>query len=113
MEIRDAGYRVWYEPQTATIYFEGAFRLSTKEYDPISDLLQKVVDQGPARLTLHVKELEFLNSSGINALYKFVIAVRKKGDIHLSVRGTEAMSWQTKSLPNLRKFLPALDLQLK
>src|SRR5688500_4556893 len=106
LEVRDAGYRVWYEPKTQTVFFEGSLRLNTHEYEPIWSLLQEALSQAQKRLTLHVRELAFLNSSGINTLYKFAIALRKRGDVQLTIQASEKLSWQGKSLPNVKKFLP-------
>ena len=41
-EIKGQGYRVWYDPSSRTVHFEGVLRLSTSEYKPIEELLEKV-----------------------------------------------------------------------
>jgi hypothetical protein len=112
LEVRDAGYRVWFDPKTATVFFEGSLRLNTHEYEPIWGLLQESLAQSPERLTLHLRELAFLNSSGINTLYKFAIALRKQGGVKLTVLASSAISWQGKSLPNVKKFLPTAELAI-
>ncbi len=63
-------------------------------------------------MTLDVRALTFLNSSGINVLYKFAIATRKKGDLQLVVHGSKGIPWQGKSLPNLKKFNNNFELVL-
>lgn len=111
-DIKGPGYRVWFDPSSRTIHFEGVLRLSTSEYRPIEELLDRVL--GAARSSLHLRmtELNFLNSSGINVLYKFAIAARKKGDIELGVHASSGIPWQGKSLPNLKKFLPSIVITL-
>lgn len=74
--------------------------------------MDKVLLTEPRRITLDVRALNFLNSSGINVLYKFAIATRKKGDVQLVVRGSKSIPWQGKSLPNLKKFNSNFELVL-
>lgn len=111
LEVKDAGYRVWYEASTATVFFEGTLRLNAGDFAPISALLEAVVEEGPARITLHMKELRFLNSSGINTLYKFAIGLRKRGGVSLVVKSAPDVGWQSKSLPNLQRFLPGVIIE--
>ncbi|MBU0552304.1 hypothetical protein KKF91_20115 [Myxococcota bacterium] len=112
MEIKDAGYRVWYEPARQTIWFEGTLRLSTSEFTSISDLLEEVLALEPSELVLGMRGLRFLNSSGINTLYKFAIALRKRGGVQLVVQADSSVGWQTKSLPNLKRFLPGVRIEM-
>lgn len=111
-DIKGPGYRVWFDAPSHTLHFEGVLRLSTSEYKPIEDLLQQVLASSRAALRLRMTELNFLNSSGINVLYKFAIAARKKGDTELHVHAASSIPWQGKSLPNLKKFLPAIVITL-
>ncbi len=111
MEIKGGNYRVWYDADSVTVYFEGILRLGgVEEYQPIEDLLDKVLASEPKKVTLDVRALSFLNSSGINVLYKFAIATRKKGDLYLVVHGSRGVPWQGKSLPNLKKFNSNFEL---
>ncbi len=113
MEIKGENYRVWYDPSEVKVHFEGILRLSgAQEYQPIEDLLHKVLATDPKTVTLDVRALSFLNSSGINVLYKFAIAARKKGDLQLVVHGSKAVPWQGKSLPNLKKFNSNFEMVL-
>ena len=113
MEIKGGNYRVWYDANEVTVYFEGILRLGgPQEYMPIENLLDKVLESGPNKITLDLRALNFLNSSGINVLYKFAIATRKKGELQLLVRGSKNVPWQGKSLPNLKKFNQNFELTL-
>ena len=110
--IKGPGYRVGFDAETATVHFEGTLRLGTAEYEPIAALLGGVLAARPPAITLRMTELVFLNSSGINTLYKFVIAIRKLGDVAVHVEASSTITWQGKSLPNLRKFLPSISLTM-
>lgn len=113
MEIRDEDYRVVYDEASAAVSCEGLMRLrGAEEYAPITDLLDRVKDQAPATITLDVQNLRFLNSSGINVLFKFVIDVRELGKSDLVVLGSSEIPWQGKSLKNLQRLMPTLRLKL-
>ncbi len=112
-EIETADYKVWYEAATHTIKCKGSFRLNgVEEYAPIVQLFNGVADQKPPEITIDLRDLQFLNSSGINIVSKFVISVRQRGQIALIVLGSKKIPWQTKSLQNLQKLMPSLKLVL-
>ncbi|MDM8522590.1 hypothetical protein QUF80_04390 [Desulfococcaceae bacterium HSG8] len=114
MEIKGEDYQVAYDPETATLICEGALRLrGASGYEDIVKLFNEVADQKPSAITLDLKGLRFLNSSGINALSKFVINVRNKKACELVIRGTNQYPWQGKSLRNFQRLMPALKLELE
>ena len=107
MDIKEADYSVLYNPGAGTVTFNGTVRLQgLKEYEPLKALLHdahlKTADG--QRLILDMTDLKFLNSSGITTLSMFVIHVRQKANISLTVKGTKKVSWQEKSLLNLNKL---------
>lgn len=113
MEIKTEDYRICYDPTTTTVSFVGSLRLSgPAEYAPIVQLLGSIASLEPAKITLDLQQLEFLNSSGINMLSKFIIEVRKKARLQMAVQGSQRIAWQGKSLKNLQRLMPSLQLEL-
>ena len=113
MEITHDDYRVTYDPETATVMCTGSFRLRGPEYAPIADMLNEAADAKPQILILDLRDLQFLNSSGINTLSKFVIRIRKHNASQVVVRGNNQFPWQKKSLRNLERLMPGLQLELE
>lgn len=113
MEIKGETYQVSYEDNHGAVIFKGSLRLGgMEEYAPITNLLQRAAEQ-ESNLKLDLRELNFLNSSGINMLSKFVIAVRRKEGVKVQVYGSKQISWQGKSLKNLERLMPGLTLHLE
>lgn len=113
MEIKTDTYHIIYDDAKQTIFFQGTLRLNgTNEYLSISNLLDQVIETEPETIILNIEELKFLNSSGINMLSKFVINVRKRQNIQMSVVGVKEIPWQNKSLKNLQRLMPSLILDL-
>ena len=114
MDIAHDEYHVAYDPTTATILCKGSFRLrGTEEYAPILQVLLDAADAKPATLTLDLRPLQFLNSSGINTLSKFVLHVRKHNASQVVVKGSKQFPWQEKSLKNFQRLLPGLQLEIE
>jgi len=113
MEITHDDYRVNYDEASAMITCYGSFRLrGGSEYKPILDLLIDAADAKSETLILDVRELEFLNSSGINTLSKFILQVRKNKTRQVVIKGSSAYPWQKKSLSNFQKLLPSLQMEI-
>jgi hypothetical protein len=113
-EINTEDYSVSFQPEIETVTFIGSLRLNgTEEYSPLVDLLDRAVEQNVARLVLNLEALEFLNSSGINMLSKFVIKMRQKANVSIMVKGSKNIPWQGKSLKNLQRLMPSLELELQ
>ena len=105
-------YSLIFDPELAVVRCAGFLRLDgVTQYQPLIDLLLAAIEVSPV-LVLNLEELEFLNSSGISMLSMFVVKIRERGDVQLTLRGSAKILWQTKSLRNLQRLMPALNLEL-
>ena len=112
MKIETEHYSLIYDEITQVITCEGSLRLNgSEEYVLIMKALNNVVEQEPSEVILNLEKLKFLNSSGISMLSKFIINVRKKKNIHMIVLGSNDIPWQKKSLKNLQRLMPSLQLK--
>ncbi|MCY7392430.1 MAG: hypothetical protein LH647_13390 [Leptolyngbyaceae cyanobacterium CAN_BIN12] len=113
MYIKTDDYTIRYEPESATAFFQGLLRLDGMEaYQPVMDILLNAIEASPS-FTINLRDLEFLNSSGISMLSMFVVKARDKGTVNLVFQGSEKTLWQTKSLKNLQRLMPSLKLEFE
>ena len=107
-------YSVTYDAAAVTVKFSGQLVLRGHgEYAPIIDLLRSITATEPTIMTLDLREVVFLNSSGINMFSKFLLSLKQQSNIQLIVVGSETTPWQTKSLKNMPKLLPRVQLRLE
>lgn len=113
MEIKGEDYQVHYNDEKNAIEFTGTMRLrDSAEYQDLSDMLQSVYDNASAELVLDFRNLQFLNSSGINTISKFIINARKSEKVPVKIMGSNEVSWQQKSLKNLQKLWSSVQIQI-
>ena len=107
------GYSVEFDESAECVSISGTLRLGgLSEYAPLMELLIEGMQQCRT-LTLDLRALEFLNSSGIAALSKFIIRARDHESCHVIIRGSRAVPWQGKSLNNLKRLMPSLELHIE
>lgn len=110
--IQGEEYSVRYDAETTTIFFEGSLSLAgLEDFAPVVNLLNTVLESAPPRLILNLRELEFLNSSGISILSRFVIKARGQSETTLMLHGSESIIWQKRSLRNLQRLMPTIELE--
>ena len=111
--INGQSFEIRLEENNNTVFFKGALRLSGMEdYAPILEMLKRTLINPPAPIVLDLRELDFLNSSGITMLSRFVIEARDHTGINLFCFASESITWQARSLKNLQRLMPALTIRL-
>ena len=137
IEINGNSYHVTYVPETHTIAVRGVLRLygtdgyidghelarnrgeaaetdvPTGGYASIMKLLLNILSEKPAEIILDLRELQFVNSSGINIFSKFAVKLGEQERSHLTIRGNQKLSWQSNVFTNLKTILPTLTLSFE
>ncbi len=113
MEVTGEKYNVSYDAITATIICEGIMDLRGKEgYHSVSKLFEDAIAKEPETVTLDIRKLEFLNSSGITTLGAgLVIKLRNKGASGLVIHCSRKYTWQERSMKGLKRLMPALEMK--
>jgi hypothetical protein len=113
MELKGEDYLVTYDESRNAIEFFGTIRLrDSSDYSSIGELLESAHGKAAAELSLDFRNLKFLNSAGINTISKFVITARRADTVALKVLGNSEISWQQKSLKNLQKLWPKVQIEI-
>jgi anti-anti-sigma factor len=101
-------YLVRYSKGTQTVTFEGTLRLNS--YDEIKTMVRDALTAlGQAGvLTLDVRQVKLLNSSGINLFAGTALSART-GGVKLRLLTSPEYSWQAKMLGTLRKLMPTIE----
>jgi hypothetical protein len=111
--INGESFEIRLEDDNATVVFKGALRLSgTEDYAPILDMLKTTMVDSDTPIVLDLRELNFLNSSGITMLSRFVIEARDRTGIKVQILASEAVPWHARSLKNLQRLMPSLSICL-
>lgn len=111
--ISGENYTVQYDAASHTVRFEGSLRLSGMEdYNPILDLLRNSAGQPGELMTLDMRDLEFLNSSGITMFSRYIIESRDQSHARVRVLGSESIPWHARSLKNLQRLNPSMTIEL-
>lgn len=111
--INGESFEVRLEEERFTVSFKGALRLSGMEdYAPILEMLRATLANPAAPIVLDLRELDFLNSSGITMFSRFVIEARDRAGVNLQFIASESIPWQARSLKNLQRLMPALQINI-
>lgn len=112
-QITGESYEVRLEEDSSSVIFKGALRLTGMEdYAPILEMLKAMLTNQPETVVLDLRGLEFLNSSGITMFSRFVILARDRADVNLQFLASEAIPWQARSLKNLQRLMPSLQIDV-
>ena len=75
-------------------------------------MLKETLINPAAPIVLDLRELNFLNSSGITMLSRFVIEARDHAGIEIQMLASEAVPWHARTLKNLQRLMPSLSIRL-
>jgi hypothetical protein len=111
--IHGESFEIQLEEENSNVLFKGALRLcGTEDYAPILDMLKETLINPTTPIVLDLRQLDFLNSSGITMLSRFVMEARSHEGIDIQVLASEAVPWHARSLKNLQRLMPTLTIRL-
>jgi hypothetical protein len=111
--IHGESFDIRLEEENSTVLFKGALRLcGTEDYAPILDMLKETLASPATPIVLDLRELDFLNSSGITMLSRFVMEARDRPGVDVQVLASESVPWHARSLRNLQRLMPSLSIRL-
>jgi hypothetical protein len=112
MQLNGEDFSIVFDNNKNVVDFSGSIRLeSMNEYQKIAQFLLDIHELSLPNLTLDFKKVEFLNSSGIAMLCKFILDVKKIDKMDILVIGNEKILWQKKSFSNLKLLWDKVDVK--
>jgi hypothetical protein len=111
--INGESFEIRLEEDISTVFFKGALRLSgAEDYAPILEMLKETLTTPATAVVLDLRELDFLNSSGITMFSRFVIEARDRTGFSVYLLASEGVPWHARSLKNLQRLMPSLNVSL-
>ncbi len=105
MELTAGESILKFDKQNSILIMQGSMRLANlTEYDKVLKFLNEITNMVSDVLTVDMKNLTFLNSSGITTLSMYILGIKKIGKPKIIVLGSNKVSWQDKSLNNFHKL---------
>ncbi|MBN2753254.1 MAG: hypothetical protein JXR81_00165 [Candidatus Goldbacteria bacterium] len=112
MQIKGEDYSIIFDDKLNTVNFNGSLRLENMgEYKAIEQFLLDVHELNLPFLNLDFKEVDFLNSSGIAMLCRFIMDVKKQNKMPVIVTGNDDILWQKKSFANLKLLWDKVEVK--
>ncbi len=113
MELRGEDYVITYVMSRNAVEFFGTLRLrDSADYRPLTEMLETAHRDAKDSMIMDFRNLQFLNSAGINTISRFVITARTANTKQLRVLGNPQISWQQKSLGNLQKLWAKVSIEI-
>jgi hypothetical protein len=109
MNISGESYNIRYENQVIEI--SGKLSIMPEGYENIEAFFRKIIDTEPPELTLDIRNLEYLNSSGIKALcIGLILESETKENLCLNIRCSKRHRWQKETVPSFNGLIDNLKI---
>ncbi len=122
MNIQGKDYKVNFDGKR-TLTMSGKLAAMPDEYDKIEDFFEKVLaeikeaskaDTGSSELILDIKELTFLNSSGIKTIcVSLVMEADDVEGLRLKILCKKSLTWQVETIPTFKDLMDNLEIDFK
>ncbi|NCN08327.1 MAG: hypothetical protein GW938_00635 [Leptospira sp.] len=112
MEVKTEEYAAYFDDKQQSVIMTGSMRLQNlASYEEIKNILKEGLEKSSTQLTIDLRNLNFLNSSGITTLSLFIIEARNKKSTPMKVIGSAKIAWQIKSVLNFKKLWNDITLE--
>ena len=94
--------------------FQGKLRLSSSDdYKPLAQFLKDFAAEidSDKTVSLDIRELQHMNSSGINCLCQFLMHSQNEIKQPLDIKESKDVQWQNRMLKNIQRVIPSIGLE--
>ncbi|MDM8539444.1 hypothetical protein QUF90_00010 [Desulfococcaceae bacterium HSG9] len=114
MNIQGKNYKVHFDGK-GTLSMSGKLAAMPDEYQKIDDFFESVIDAvseaNTMELVLDLRDLIYLNSSGIKTLcVSLVMEADDAEGLHLKILCNNSLTWQVETLPTFKDLMDNLEI---
>ena len=109
MNIIEDTYNITYENNI--IQISGKLSLMLEDYNKIEDFFMKILENAQNSITLDIRNLEFLNSSGIKTIcVSLILEASEIEGLHLKILCSNKYTWQKETIPTFKDLMDNMEI---
>jgi len=110
MKIEENTYQAIY--QNSVITLSGKLSLMVSEYEKLESFFAQILESKPTHLILDIRNLEFLNSSGIKTVcVSLILEASEIEGLHLKIICSDQYTWQKETIPNFQDLMDYMTIE--
>ncbi|MCP4112067.1 MAG: hypothetical protein GY749_42160 [Desulfobacteraceae bacterium] len=110
MNIKGDDYKI-VQYQDSVISISGKLSLMPEEYEEIAQFFKKILESAHKEITLDIKELAYLNSSGIKAVcVDLILQAAEIKYLKMKILCSEEYTWQKETVPTFEDLMDDLEI---
>lgn len=112
MQLEGEEYKVTYHDEVLTI--AGKLSLMVDDYQELEDFFEKVIETEPSTLTFDIRNLEYLNSSGIKTIcVGLLLEADEIEDLHMKILCSNRFTWQKETVPTFEDLVENMEIEFE
>ncbi len=112
MELEGEEYKVTYHDEVLTI--AGKLSLMVEDYQEIEDFFEKVIETEPSTLTFDIRNLEYLNSSGIKTIcVGLLLEADEIEGLDMKILCSNRFTWQKETVPTFEDLVENMKIEFE
>jgi hypothetical protein len=109
MVIEGEGYTVTYED--GVIRISGKLSLMLEDYEELEAFFEKIIESEPPNLALDIRELEYLNSSGIKTIcVSLILEADDIEGLRMKILCSDRYTWQKETVPTFEDLMDDMEI---
>lgn len=109
MNIEGDGYRLTYEDGVISI--SGKLSLMLEHYAELEEVFEKIIASKPSDLVLDIRNLEYLNSSGIKTIcVSLILEAADMEGLGMKILCSNQYTWQKETVPTFEDLMDDMKI---
>ncbi len=104
MTIQGENYKVTY--QNGVISISGKLSLMLEDYEELETFFEEVIESRPSEITIDIRNLEYLNSSGIKTIcVSLILEAADIENLQMKILCSDRYTWQKETVPTFKDLM--------